>query len=128
MSSAIEHEITAYTVLDVEKYNIVLRTINSNYKENQYHESKMQYQKCVYFNTHENECVRVICTAFDPICPVAFSEYAGPYEYKFDNKKKEKYRKVVAPLAVNENERIAFINCTIKNSTETDISRSGMYV
>lgn len=117
-----EHEITACAVLNIQQYNHILRVIDTK----SITDINIYYQKCVYFNANNNKCVRVVCTHGDYICPVAFSEYSGPYEYVFDEKYTERYSKFVIPISVNENERIMFINCTVKTSNEHILHRSGM--
>lgn len=124
-----EHEITSCAMLDIERYNTLLHVITSKYLNNNNVQKNFSiyYQKCVYFDLYTKNCIRVICTSVNPICPVAFSDYSGPYIYKFDEKIKQKYKKYVVPISVNDIKRIMFINCTVKNSTESILHKSGIF-
>lgn len=113
-----EHEITAFTVLDINMYNKILMNIIKNDSG-----LELLYEKCIYYGfDNDDTCIRMVCTSKDPICPVAFYSFSDKYEYKFSVKHRvgDKIRNVTP---VWKDDCMLMISSTSKSAREYVLPR-----
>lgn len=116
--SCSENEITAFAVVDLHAYHILLKKIAR-------HVRKIKYQKCLSFDHGDESIMRIVATADDPIDPVAFDARRGPYAYTYDVKRtSSNCTRHAIPVWMSDT--MYFINSTSKTSTETPLDEASV--
>lgn len=113
-----ESEISVFTMIDIENYNIILKRIlhNPELYDN------IEYEKCLCYGNKPGVSVRVKTSSNEPICPVAFAELKK-YNYNFDVKRIHSPRKRYA-IPVWCDNYINFTNASTRVAMEYDLDQT----